>query len=132
PVEIAPFHVAAGQRRRRGPGLSAWLQISRKFLHGILGQAPVGRYLAAENRKERRLPRRCVEIENVIARRGGRIFRVVVIERPHPGKTLDHIARAKRLAEITRHGGAKIRDFLSIYPSRQRISRKRDLGRANE
>src|SRR5664279_793616 len=52
PVKIAAFHIAAWQWRRRRPGIVArWLQIWRKLAHGILGQAPVSRDLATENRK---------------------------------------------------------------------------------
>src|ERR1700724_1279654 len=54
-VEVAAFHVAAGQRRRRGPMLRArGLEIRRKPVDRIFRQAPVGGDLAAENRKQRR------------------------------------------------------------------------------
>src|SRR6202035_1443260 len=49
PVEIATFHVAAGQRRRSGPARRAWrLQMRRKLLDRILRQAPVGGDLATK------------------------------------------------------------------------------------
>ena len=58
-----------------GVWVCAWrLQIGRKLFDRSFRQAPVGRDLAAEHRKERRAPRRRIEIENIIARRGGRIL----------------------------------------------------------
>src|SRR3954462_15006020 len=63
------------------------------------GEPPIGRYLAAINRQQRRATGR-IEFEHVIAGRSFRLAGAVVIERPHAGIGPDDVRRQHRLFQV--------------------------------
>ena len=123
------IHVAAGQRRGRGPaflGLGA-VQIRRKPLQRLLGKAAIGRDLAAIDRQQRRAAGR-IELEHVVARGGLGFAGAVVIERTHAGVIPDHVGRLDGLCQIFADGVAEIFDLFRWSPSPWR-DRRHNRGR---
>ena len=107
-------HIAAGQRRLCGPAVARLgaAQIGRKPFQRLLGEAAIGRDLAAIDRQQRRAAG-LVELENIIA--GGRLgfAGAVVIERADAGIGPHHVLGLDRLGQIFADGIAEIFDFRS-------------------
>jgi hypothetical protein len=87
------------------------VQVRSELLQGVLGQAPIGGDLAAEDGEQGRLPRRGVEVEDIVPRRLLRGARAVVVEGTNPRECPDHVLRAHGIAEIRAGSGAEVGDL---------------------
>jgi len=105
--------IAAGQRRFRGPAFARLgaAQIGRQAFERLLGEAAIGRDLAAVNRQKRRAAGR-VELENVIAGSGLGFACAVIIERANAGIGPNHVLRLDRFGKIFADGIAEVFYFL--------------------
>jgi hypothetical protein len=59
----------------------------------MFSQSAIGSDLAADDRHRRRNLRRAVDFQHILPRHRGRILRIVVIERPDAGESMDDIAK---------------------------------------
>ena len=91
-LEIGIGDVAARQMRVRRPGLAHRRKERLDAVQRVLGELAEGGDLAAEDRQQRRLARRRVELENIVARHRAWVVGVVVVERPDTGEGIDDIA----------------------------------------
>src|SRR6266404_832285 len=101
--------IAAGQRRFCGPALARLgaAQIRREAFERFLGEAAIGRDLAAVDRQQRRAAGR-VEFENVVAGGGLGFAGAIIIERANAGIGPDHVLGPDRVRQIFAHGIAKV------------------------
>src|SRR6476620_10368540 len=101
--------ITAGQRRFCGPALARLgaAQIRREAFERFLGEAAIGRDLAAVDRQQRRAAGR-VEFENVVAGGGLGFAGAVVIERANAGIGPDHVLGPDRFCQIFADGIAEV------------------------
>ena len=132
-VEI--LHVAAGQRRARGPRLRHAGEERAQLVERMLRQLAIGRDLAAEDRQDRR---RCavrqlgIDVEDVVARHRRGILGVVVIERPDTGEAVHDVGAGRRAIEIAREDGEQVVDLAIIDRGVLRLALDRDVGGADQ
>src|SRR5215470_8927625 len=104
--------ISTRQRHLVGPGRPPGGQMAFELIERQLGEAPIGRDLAAEYREQGGLTGWGVEIQHVIAGRFLRPRRAVVIERADARIGRDNVGRRHRLAEILAYRCTQIGDLL--------------------
>ena len=82
-----------------------------QLVQRMFGELAVGGDLAAEDREHGRLAR---HVEDIVARDGGRVLGIVVIERAHAGEVVDDLVLGDRRLEIAVHGGEQIVDLALV------------------
>ncbi len=124
--------IAARQGRVSGPGPAERREKRRELFERRLGEAPVSRDLAAEDRQQRRAVRRRVELQHVVARRRLGVAHVIVMERTHAGKAPHDIGGRERPREIFRRRVAEIRNLLGGSGDPRRIAHIVAVGGADQ
>ncbi|CCE05018.1 hypothetical protein BRAS3843_1250017 [Bradyrhizobium sp. STM 3843] len=80
----------------------------------MLRQPAIRRDLAAEDGEQRRRIVRAIDLEHIVARDCGRIFRVVVVERPDARKHMHNVARPRRSLKIAMQDLQQVGDLRCV------------------
>src|SRR2546422_8110462 len=99
-------NVAAGQRLMRGPRRRQLRKPGSQALQRMFRKPAIGGDLAAEDRKQRRKLGCAVDLEDIVPRHCRRILRIVVIERPNTGESMNNIAILRCASENSDAGPA--------------------------
>ena len=124
--------IAAREWAAVGPRGLEPREVRRQLVDGLLGQAPIGRDLAAEHRQYGRPARVIIHAQRVVPRHCGGVVRAVVVERPHPCIAPHHVLRPRGARQVPVHRPAQVVDLLCARLGLCRFVRHRDVGRAHQ
>jgi hypothetical protein len=129
--EPASRQIAARQRLAIGPGSPRLRKKGSQLTERMLGKLAISGDLAAEDRQQRRVAVRGVELEHVVARDRRWVFRAVVVERAHAAVGPDDVRRGDRTRQIGVGDRAQVVDLVSRN-ARRVVVDDRDVGRTDQ
>jgi hypothetical protein len=125
-------NVAAGKRLTRSPRRRQLRKPGSQALQRMFRQPAIGGDLAAEDRKQRRKLGCAVDLEDIVPRYCRRILRIIVIERPNTGESMNDIAILRCVSKIAAQDLQQIRDLGVINRHFLRTPIIGNVGRADQ